>query len=215
PRLFVARLLRQAAAVGHAGNENGDARLARIGDGYDVVETFGASAAGAVYGVRHAGVDTPLALTIFAAEIVGDRERLGRVEAAVRDVSALTHEHIARVVELEREADPPHVVEAVLGAPLERVLRERGPLPARDALEVACQLAGALAHAHAAGLVHGAVAPGTVWIGPDRPRRALLSGFPSAAAGVADGRYVAPERLPRGAADPPRRAVALRLLALP
>src|SRR5262249_10958904 len=209
PRFFAARLLRHAAAVGHATNQNGDARPARIGDGYEVVETFGTNAAGVVYAVRHAGVDRPLALTILGAEIAGDRERLGRIEVAVRDVSALTHEHIARVVEFEREADPPHVVEAVLGAPLARVLPDRGP---RRALEVARRRAGAFAQAHGAGLVHGALAPGTVWIGPDRPRRAVLSGFASAAAGVVDVRYVAPERLARGVVDARGDVFALGLV---
>ena len=173
-----------------------DAGPERLPAGYELVETF---ADGVLYGVRREGAEGPLALTLLPQDAAADAARFGRLEAARRAASAAAHDGLARVVDLGRDGNRAYVVEAVLGVPLVRRLRENGALPVRDALEIAHQVASVLAHAHAAGLVHGAVAPTTIWVDPDR--RTVLAGLLAGVAGLEDGRYLAPERLAGGAPD--------------
>src|SRR5690606_11053829 len=52
------------------------------------------------------------------------------------------------------------------GPTLSRLLRERGPLPWRQAVALAAEVAEALDHAHQRGIVHRDVKPGNVMIDP-------------------------------------------------
>ena len=58
-------------------------------------------------------------------------------------------------------------MEYVDGPSLRQVVRERGPLPVREAARIGEQVAAALAHAHAKGVVHRDVKPGNVLLAPD------------------------------------------------
>jgi hypothetical protein len=58
-------------------------------------------------------------------------------------------------------------MELVVGRSLEQVLHERGPLPVGEAVDIAIQVAEALAYAHERGVVHRDVKPGNILIGDD------------------------------------------------
>ncbi|WP_448640458.1 DUF6777 domain-containing protein [Geodermatophilus sp. URMC 63] len=90
--------------------------------------------------------------------------------------------------------------ELVDGRDLSAVLAAEGPLPAGRAVDVVGQVAAALDAAHAHGLVHGDVRPGTVLLSGHSARpHCHLVGFGT----VGDGSpgYVAPERLSGRPAD--------------
>src|SRR5439155_18477710 len=124
------------------------------------------------------------------------------VQDAVRQAFGLRHEHIVPVLDFGEEAKRYYLVEAFVDAePLDRVLRDGKPLAPTDALQVARQLADALAYAHERGVIHGGLTPAAVFIQETVPPRALLAAF----GGGLDGGpgavppillpYAAPERL--------------------
>src|SRR5277367_5690328 len=83
-----------------------------------------------------------------------------RFEQEAREIAALHHPHICALYDI----DPDYLVmEYVEGETLSKVM-ERGPLPLQNALRYAMEIAGALAAAHAKGIVHRELNPGNVLI---------------------------------------------------
>ena len=179
---------------------------------YEVLEELDDGPAGTTYKVRHALLGNLLSVTVLPAALTDDPPQLALVQDAVRRAFGLRHDHIVPVLDFGEETKRHHLVEAFDDAePLDRVLREGRPLAPADALQVARQLADALAYAHERGVVHGALAPGTVRIRREAPPRAMLSGFATAAL-AARVPYSAPERLTGGGVDPRGDIFALGLL---
>ena len=179
---------------------------------YEVLEELGDGPAGTTYKARHALLGNLLSVTVLPAALTDDPPQLALVQDAVRRAVRLRHDHIVPVLDFGEEAKRYHLVEAFDDAePLDRVLREGGPLAAADALHVARQLADTLAYTHESGAVHGALAPGTVRIRREAPPHAMLSGFATAALGALVP-YSAPEQLAGSRTDPRSDVFALGLL---
>jgi hypothetical protein len=116
------------------------------------------------------------------------------------------------------EGGPFLILELLRGETLaQRLLR--GPLPLDEALRVAIEVARALAHAHAAGVVHRDLKPGNVFLCEDGFAKVLDLGLahvfgrdPAVAGGTP--RYMAPEQVrrepPDGRADVYAAAAVLR-----
>ena len=78
-----------------------------------------------------------------------------------------SHPHIVTIHDVGEDAGRPYIVsEYMAGGALERLLREAHDhrLPIDRAIVVTEQVCQALAHAHAAGVVHRDVKPGNIWI---------------------------------------------------
>ncbi|WP_170175186.1 serine/threonine-protein kinase [Georgenia muralis] len=85
-----------------------------------------------------------------------------RLRREARATAALAHPGIVTVYDTGVDGDTAYIVMELLpGRDLAAVLRE-GPLPVPEALRVGEKVAGALAAAHAAGIVHRDVKPGNV-----------------------------------------------------
>ena len=81
----------------------------------------------------------------------------------------LSHPNVARLIEF-REGDaasrPIFVMESLQGRLLADVLRERGPLRAKEIARIGFQVAEGINAVHQADLVHGGVHPGNILLSP-------------------------------------------------
>src|SRR5581483_11045645 len=85
-----------------------------------------------------------------------------------RSVAQLSHPHIVTVIDRGEDDGQQFIVfEYVDGENLKQFLERTGPLPTRRALELALEIADALAFAHEHGLVHRDVKPQNVLLTPD------------------------------------------------
>ena len=144
---------------------------------YRVESRLGAGGMGEVYRAHDANLDRPVALKILATAVARDPERLRRFRAEARAASSLNHPHILVIHDFgEFEGQPFIVSELVEGETLRQRLRS-GPMPVREIITVATQIASALAAAHARGIVHRDIKPENIMVRPDGYAKVLDFGL--------------------------------------
>jgi eukaryotic-like serine/threonine-protein kinase len=139
----------------------------RVGP-YEIVSWLGAGGMGEVYRARDTKLGREVALKTLPAELARQPDRLARLRQEARILASLNHPGIATLHGLE-ESDggvPVLVMELVEGESLaDRLFR--GPLPLREAMTVAHQIALALEAAHEKGVLHRDLKPANIRLAPD------------------------------------------------
>jgi serine/threonine protein kinase len=138
---------------------------ARLGP-YTILAALGAGGMGEVYRARDENLGRDVAIKVLPNVCLSDPERLVRFEREARLLAALNHPHIGAIYGIE-EADGVRalVLELVEGETLAARIR-RGPVPVRDALTIARQIADALDAAHERGIIHRDLKPANITITP-------------------------------------------------
>jgi serine/threonine protein kinase len=181
----------------------------RIGQ-YEIVGPLGAGGMGEVYRARDTRLGRDVALKVLPSELATDRARRDRFEHEARHVAALNHPNILVLYDIGTDGDVAFMAtELVDGESLRGV-----SLSPRKTIEVAAQIADALAAAHASGVTHRDLKPENVMVTRDGRAKLLDFGIAktsrSGAADLTVGQtdvgsvvgtagYMAPEQV-RGAA---------------
>ena len=121
---------------------------------YRVRERLGAGGMGEVYLAEDTRLGRAVALKFLTAAGQNDPERRARLLTEARAASALRSSNIAHIYDIgQHDGNDYLVMEYVEGEVLSSQIK-RGPLNVKDAVEVARQVADALAEAHERGVVH-------------------------------------------------------------
>jgi Tol biopolymer transport system component/tRNA A-37 threonylcarbamoyl transferase component Bud32 len=130
---------------------------------YRILGRLGAGGMGVVYHAEDPRLGRPVAIKVLPAGVL-DEDAVARFRREARAASALNHPHICTVYDVgDHEGAPFLVLEFLEGETLADRLR-RGPLAVDQALDLAAQVADALATAHAAGIVHRDIKPGNLFV---------------------------------------------------
>jgi serine/threonine protein kinase/tetratricopeptide (TPR) repeat protein len=134
---------------------------------YSIVRKIGAGGMGEVYLAQDKNLDRKVALKILPADVTSNRERMRRFVQEAKAASALNHPNIITIHEVG-EADSRHFIatEFIDGETLRHRMKH-GHLKIADLLEIASQAAGALAAAHAAGIIHRDIKPENIMVRRD------------------------------------------------
>ncbi|CAA9534652.1 MAG: serine/threonine protein kinase, partial [uncultured Thermomicrobiales bacterium] len=109
-----------------------------------------------------------VALKTLRAEYRRDPESRARFRQEARVMAFLSHPNIAKVYDVHEDPEASWVVlEYVPGRSLKQVLAERGALRLGEVADILDQIAGALAHVHAQGLVHLDIKPQNLILEPN------------------------------------------------
>jgi beta-lactam-binding protein with PASTA domain len=161
------------------------------------------------------GIDTKLdrtvALKIAHPELAGDQEFVRRFMGEARSVARLSSPNVVAVYDQGSDRDLLYLVmEYVAGRTLRELLRERGALGPREALDIIDGVLTGLAAAHQAGIVHRDVKPENVLLGDGGVVKVADFGLARAASGISHTRtgmligtaaYLAPEQVARSISD--------------
>jgi eukaryotic-like serine/threonine-protein kinase len=157
-----------------------------ISDRYELRGLLGRGGMGEVYEAADLRLDRTVAVKVLRAELAADRRFVARFHREARTVARLSHPGIVAVHDVgELDGHVFIVMEHVAGRTLADVVHREGPLrPARVA-RIGADLAEALAHAHARGVVHRDVTPGNVMLTTTDGPKVLDFGIARAAQGSA------------------------------
>ncbi|MFI0791005.1 Stk1 family PASTA domain-containing Ser/Thr kinase [Streptomyces lydicus] len=189
-----------------------DPLVGQLLDGrYRVQARIAAGGMATVYRAVDTRLDRVLALKVMHPGLAADGEFVDRFIREAKSVARLSHPNVVGV--FDQGTDGTYVylaMEYVAGCTLRDVLRERGALQPRAALDILEPILAALGAAHRAGLVHRDMKPENVLIGDDgRVKvadfglvRAVDTNTTSSTGSVLGTvSYLAPEQLEHGTAD--------------
>jgi serine/threonine protein kinase/CheY-like chemotaxis protein len=131
-----------------------DAMIGRQLGPYRILSRIGCGGMGVVYMAIDERLHRRVALKGLNARRMADHEARHRLLQEAQNASFLNHPNICTIYDIEEVADEIYVVmELVDGQPLSRLIVPFG-LPIRRVIDYGLQVAGALAHAHAHGVIH-------------------------------------------------------------
>ncbi len=189
-----------------------DPLVGQLLDGrYRVQARIAAGGMATVYRAVDTRLDRVLALKVMHPGLAEDGAFVERFIREAKSVARLSHPNVVGV--FDQGTDGTYVylaMEYVAGCTLRDVLRERGALQPRAALDILEPILAALGAAHRAGLVHRDMKPENVLIGDDGRVKVADFGLvravdthTTASTGSVLGTvsYLAPEQLEHGTAD--------------
>jgi eukaryotic-like serine/threonine-protein kinase len=139
-----------------------------IADRYELEELVGTGGMSSVYKARDRLLERNVALKVLHPHYSDDAEYVERFRREARSVAQLSHPHIVTVIDRGEDGGQQFIVfEFIDGENLKQLIGRIGPLPVRRAVELALEIADALAFAHDHDLVHRDVKPQNVLLTPD------------------------------------------------
>jgi serine/threonine-protein kinase len=133
-----------------------------------LLRLLGKGGMGSVYLAEHLFLKRRVAIKILSRDLCAEPEEVGRFEREAVAAARLDHENIVRIHDVDEEGGRPYIVmEYVEGEDLDDLIRRRGPLPVRRTAEIVREVARALEHAHASGVVHRDIKPANVLLRKD------------------------------------------------
>ncbi|HEX5708090.1 MAG TPA: protein kinase [Pyrinomonadaceae bacterium] len=144
---------------------------------YKILRPLGRGGMGHVYLAEDTKLERDVALKFLANRFFDDEWAREQLTKEARAVAKLEHENICTVYDIE-EIDGYNfiVMHYVEGETLGESMRG-GPLPSERVLDLAEQMAGALAAAHARGVVHRDIKPQNVVVTPEGKAKVLDFGL--------------------------------------
>jgi tRNA A-37 threonylcarbamoyl transferase component Bud32 len=148
----------------------------RIG-AYEVTSQLGEGGMGVVYRARDTKLLRDAALKVLPEHFADDPNRLSMLQREAQLLASLNHPNIAQIYGLEQVGNTGCIVmELVEGETLSDKLKN-GPLPFDEAMEIAKQIADALASAHEKGIVHRDLKPANIKLTPNGTVKVLDFGL--------------------------------------
>ncbi len=144
---------------------------------YRVLELLGQGGMGKVYLAEDTRLGRKVALKFLSGEFVGDNWARRQLVREAQAVAKLDHPNICPVYGIEESDGHSFIVmQYVEGETLGQLIRN-GPLSPSHVVDLAQQIAGAIAEAHAHGIIHRDIKPKNIMVTPGGQVRVLDFGL--------------------------------------
>jgi serine/threonine protein kinase len=125
-----------------------------------LLEQLGEGGMGKVYKAKHRLMGRTVALKVIRRERLVHPDAVRRFHREIQAAAQLSHPNVVLAYDADRLGDVHFfAMEYVRGSDLGKIVRDRGPLPIREACDYSRQAALGLQHAHERGLVHRDIKP--------------------------------------------------------
>jgi serine/threonine-protein kinase len=135
---------------------------------YRILRKLGEGAMGSVWLAQNETTEREFAIKVLLPQAAASPNALARFLREAKVCGALRHPSILEIYDAGRAPemdDAPYLVmERLDGASIDHVLRQRGALPIRVALDVIAQIARGLFLAHSKGIIHRDLKPANVFL---------------------------------------------------
>src|SRR5580765_5407978 len=148
-------------------SEQADLLVGQTFGHYKISKRIGSGGMGEVYLATDVTAGRKAALKLLPMRFTGDANRLKRFQQEARAVVALNHPNILTVYEIGEDHSTYYIASELIEGETLRQRLARGPMELSEAVDVAIQVASALAAAHEAGIVHRDIKPENIMRRPD------------------------------------------------
>src|SRR5437762_5283796 len=160
-----------------ATTDSADALIGKLISHYRIEWLIGIGGMGEVYLAQDERLGRKAALKLLPQSLTTDETQLDRFKNEARTASALNHPNILTVYEIGAEGNVQFIATEFIEGITLRADLASGRMSAHRALEIAVQVASALAAAHDAGVVHRDIKPENIMLRPDGYAKVLDFGI--------------------------------------
>lgn len=157
---------RAAGAAGRRGLVD-DVEVVDLAARYTILGPLGQGGMGTVLLALDNRLGRRVAIKRIGAQAVGSRTAVARFLGEARAIAALNHPNIVQIYDYGRAVDGPFLVMEYVdgGSLLDRC--KAGPIPAAEAIGLACRICDGLAEAHDQQIIHRDIKPANVLLSRD------------------------------------------------
>ncbi len=132
---------------------------------YELLENIGAGGMAIVYKARCRLLNRFVAVKILRPEFQEDEEFLKRFTIEAQAAASLSHPNVVSVYDVGKHGKLNYIVmECIEGITLKEYMTRKGVLSVNEAVDFTGQIASALEHAHAKGIIHRDIKPHNIII---------------------------------------------------
>src|SRR6202521_2657269 len=155
---------------------------------YEILSPLGAGGMGEVYRARDSKLKRDVAVKVLPHSLAGDPEALARFEREALAVAALSHPNILAIHDFGNQDGIAYAVMELLEGETLRGKLDTGPIPQKQAVDYALQVAKGLSAAHEKGIVHRDLKPENLFVSKDGHLKILDFGLAKKVEAVAPGK---------------------------
>jgi serine/threonine-protein kinase len=142
---------------------------------YKILDEVGRGATAIVYRAYDPQLDRFIAVKVLKEQLSRNKRYRESFIREARLAAQLTHPNIVTVFDVESSDSKTYIaMELLEGTTLEAVLKKKAVLSVKSTLQIASQLAAALAYSHQNGVIHRDIKPGNILVLKDRKSIKLM-----------------------------------------
>jgi len=155
---------------------------------YEIVALLGAGGMGEVYRARDSRLGREVAIKVLPESLARDAQAMARFEREALAVASLSHPNILAIHDFGSQDGMVYAVMELLEGETLRARLAADPIPPKQAVDYALQIAKGLSAAHEKGVVHRDLKPENIFVGEDGHVKILDFGLAKRTEPVAPGK---------------------------
>lgn len=140
----------------------------QLGGRYEILHPLGEGGMAVVYKAKDHLLNRHVAVKVMNQKLHEGEPAIQRFIHEAQTVGKFSHANIINVFDIGNEGELYYMVmELVEGPTLNKLIEERGPLPAEEAIKIVMQICDGLAHAHKQKIIHRDIKPHNIMCTPN------------------------------------------------